>query len=95
LELVMTRLLGAGFILLTAGLAAGSIWLKQSKGFYFEQDLKIYWSILVWGIYLILLLLHLVFSQTGRRFAFGAVGSFLFVLLTFWGVNLLSPIHHP
>jgi len=34
------------------------------------------------------------FSQGGRRFALGAIGSFVFVLLTFWGVNLLSPLHN-
>jgi len=25
----------------------------------------------------------------------GAIGSFVFVLLTFWGSNLLSPLHNP
>jgi len=34
------------------------------------------------------------FSQGGRRFAWGAVAAFTFVLLTFWGTNLLSPLHH-
>jgi ABC-type transport system involved in cytochrome c biogenesis permease subunit len=93
LETVMSGLMLAGFALLTAGLVAGALWLKQTKGFYYENDLKIYWSILVWLFYLALLLMRWRFSQTGRRFALGAVGSFIFVLLTFWGVNLLSPIH--
>ncbi len=93
LEAVMGRLMLAGFALLTAGLGAGAAWLKQTSGFYYATDPKIYWSILVWFLYLALLLLRWRFSQTGRRFALGAVGSFLFVALTFWGVNLLSPIH--
>lgn len=95
LETVMGRLMLAGFALLTAGLAAGAAWLKQTVGVYYETDPKIYWSILVWFLYLGLLLLRWRFSQTGRRFAMGAVASFIFVVLTFWGVNLLSPIHHP
>ena len=94
LELVMSRLMLAGFVLLTGGLAAGAFWLKQTTGVYYASDFKIYWSVLVWLLYLALLLMRWGWSQTGRRFAFGAVGSFLFVVLTFWGVNLLSPIHH-
>jgi HemX protein len=93
LEMVMGRLMLAGFALLTAGLAAGAVWLKQTQGVYYNSDFKIYWSVLVWLLYLALLLMRWRFSQTGRRFALGAVGSFLFVALTFWGVNLLSPIH--
>ena len=30
----------------------------------------------------------------GRRFALGAVGAFAFLILTFWGTNLLSTIHN-
>jgi ABC-type uncharacterized transport system permease subunit len=93
LDSVMGRLMLAGFVLLTAGLAAGSVWLRQTVGSFYRADLKIYWSIFVWALYLGLLLLRWRFAQTGRRFALGAIGSFLFVLLTFWGVNLLSPIH--
>ena len=37
--------------------------------------------------------MHGRFHQSGRRFAWGAVGTFAFVLLTFWGINLLSPAH--
>jgi len=33
------------------------------------------------------------FAQRGRRFALGAIGSFAFVMLTFWGVYLLSDLH--
>ena len=95
LELVMSRLMLSGFMLLTAGLISGMFWLKQARGVYYQPDFKIYWSILVWFLYLALLVMRWRFSQNGRRFALGAVGSFLFVLLTFWGVNLLSPIHQP
>jgi len=39
-------------------------------------------------------LMRYKFAQGGRRFAWGAVAAFAFVLLTFWGTNLLSPLHH-
>jgi ABC-type transport system involved in cytochrome c biogenesis permease subunit len=95
LELVMSRLLGAGFFLLTAGLVVGGIYLKQTTGAFFSGDPKVLWSILVWILYMALVLMRWQFSQGGRRIAWGAIGTFAFVLLTFWGVNLLSPIHHP
>jgi hypothetical protein len=47
----------------------------------------------VWAFYLALLIMRWRFAQTGRRFVWGAVGTFAFVLLTFWWTNLLSNIH--
>jgi len=95
LELGTTRLLLAGFILLTAGLLIGVAWLKEAYGVYFKGDLKVLWSVLVWMFCLTLLVSRWRFSQRGRRFAWGTVGMFAFVLLTFWGSNLLSGIHNP
>lgn len=95
LELVMSRLLQAGFVLLTGGLVLGAIWVTPPPGTRYFDDPKVIWSILVWLLYLTLLVMRWQFSQGGRRLAWGAIGSFVFVLLTFWGVNLLSPLHHP
>jgi hypothetical protein len=44
--------------------------------------------------YLVLLVARAWFGQGGRRFAWSTVTSFAFLLLTFWGFMLLSPIHH-
>jgi ABC-type transport system involved in cytochrome c biogenesis permease subunit len=95
LEWLSSRLLLAGYLLLTAGLTVGALWLKQSKGVFYQPDPKIHWSIFVWLVYLTLLVMHWRFAQRGRRFAWGAIGSFVFILLTFWGFNLFSPLHHP
>jgi ABC-type uncharacterized transport system permease subunit len=95
LELGTTRLLVAGFVLLTAGLLIGVAWLKEEYGVYLTSDLKIMWSALVWLFCLALLVSRWRFSQRGRRLAWGTVGMFAFVLLTFWGSNLLSGIHNP
>jgi HemX protein len=94
LELVIRRLMIAGFALLTAGLMIGAVWLKLPEGAKYQDDPKVHWSILVWLLYLGLLVLRQWFAQSGRRFAWGAIDCFVFVLLTFWGVNLMSPIHH-
>lgn len=93
LERIISRTLWAGFILLTMGLAFIPLLLKGRPDAHLTDDPKVIWSALVWALYLGLLTMHARFNQSGRRVAWGAVGTFAFVLLTFWGVNLLSPAH--
>jgi len=95
LELITGRLMLMGFVLLTAGLAIGVIYLKETHDVYFKGDTKIFWSALVWLGCLAMLISRWRFAQRGRRLAWGAVAMFAFVLLTFWGSNLLSDIHNP
>jgi ABC-type transport system involved in cytochrome c biogenesis permease subunit len=95
LEAIVGRLLLVGFLLLTVGLAIGGYDLfRLDHADTHRGDPKVIWSVLVWLIYLGLVVMRWKFAQGGRRFALGAIGTFLFVLLTFWGVNLLSPIHN-
>jgi len=94
LELVASRLLLGGFVLLSAGLIVSALWTRQMN-VAFAGDPKIVWSLFVWALYLALIVMRWKFAQGGRRFAWGAVVGFVFVLLTFWGSSLLSPIHNP
>jgi HemX protein len=96
LEFVVGRLLVSGFALLTIGLVVGAYDLSRlDHPHAFRGDPKIVWSALVWLIYAGLIVMRWKFAQGGRRFALGAIGSFAFVLLTFWGTNVLSPLHNP
>jgi HemX protein len=95
LEHVMNSLLLAGIFLLTAGLCISPFLLKQKFGVWFKNDPLLDYSIFIWAFYLALLIARWKFAQGGRRFAWSALGSFAFILLTFWGFLLLSPIHHP
>ncbi|HZR21254.1 MAG TPA: cytochrome c biogenesis protein CcsA [Verrucomicrobiae bacterium] len=96
LEVVVGRLLISGFVLLTIGLILGAYDLSRlDRPPAYRGDPKIVWSGLVWLIYLGLIVMRWKFAQGGRRFALGAIGSFVFVLLTFWGTNVLSPLHNP
>jgi ABC-type uncharacterized transport system permease subunit len=95
LEIVIGRSLICGFVLLTTGLAVGAFGLQLPSGASYWQDPKVHWSVFVWLLYLAQLVLHWGFAQRGRRFAWGAIGSFAFVILTFWGFSLLSGIHNP
>jgi ABC-type transport system involved in cytochrome c biogenesis permease subunit len=95
LEAIVGRLLLVGFALLTIGLVIGGYDLFQlGHADAHRGDPKVIWSVLVWLLYLSLVVMRWKFAQGGRRFALGAIGTFVFVLLTFWGVNLLSPIHN-
>lgn len=95
LEAITGWSVGAGFLLLTSGLALGAVFLTPPPGTSFFKDAKVIWSMLVWGLYLALMVSRWQFAQRGRRFAFGAVGGFVFIMLTFWGAKLLSNIHNP
>lgn len=95
LDRIVLGLLGAGLALLTAGLALSPWLMWERYGVLFSADPKIVWSLVVWAVYLALLVARLRHRFNGRRFAWGTLGSFAFVLLTFWGTNLLSGVHHP
>jgi ABC-type uncharacterized transport system permease subunit len=94
LELVTRALLIAGFVLLTGALVVSAAFMQQ-QGRPFTADFKILWSIFVWAIYCALIVMRWTLWPGGRRFAWGAVGAFAFVLLTFWGSSLMSPMHRP
>jgi ABC-type uncharacterized transport system permease subunit len=94
LELVAVRLVFAGFILLTVGLAAGRHLPRPADTPYWT-DPKVVWSILLWFVYLALLVLRRMHVPSSRGLAISLIGAFVFLLLTFWGTNLLSPLHHP
>lgn len=96
LEAVVGRLLVTGFVLLSVGLVLGAYSLTHLQDPQtYRLDPKIVWSAVVWFLYLGLIVMRWRFAQGGRRFAIGAIGSFAFVLLTFWGTNVLSPLHNP
>ncbi len=96
LETAAGRLLVSGFLLLTLGLLSGVVDLTRAANpQIYRGDPKIVWTVAVWLLYLALIIMRWRFAQGGRRFALSAIGSFVFVLLTFWGTNVLSPLHNP
>jgi ABC-type uncharacterized transport system permease subunit len=93
LEVIAGRLVLTGFILLTVSLAVGGhIAHEENKPLF--NDPKVPWAFLLWAIYLGLLVSRWRFAQSGRRFAIGVIAVFAFLVLTFWGTTLLSPLHH-
>jgi HemX protein len=94
LERVMNSLLLSGIFMYTAGLLFSPFLLKQKFGVYFLNDPLLDYSVFIWLFYLALLVARWKFGQGGRRFAWSTVGSFAFIMLTYWGFWLLSPAHH-
>ena len=93
LERVTRDLLTAGFVLLTMGLSLHPLLPRDKPMGELRNDPILPWTACVWLLYLVLLVMRWR-GQGGRRFAWGALGSFAFILLTFWGIILLSPSHH-
>ncbi len=93
LERVTSRGLAVGFVLLTLGLALVPVLVHENPDINVKGDPKVVWTGFVWALYLVLLVLRWRFSAGGRAIAWGAIGSFCFVMLTFWGFTLLSPAH--
>jgi ABC-type uncharacterized transport system permease subunit len=92
LDSVATSLVLVGFVFLTIGLSAGGRLPRPENVSYFS-DAKVKWSAFLWGAYLALILGRWKFNFAGKRFAIGTVSLFVFLLLTFWGTNLLSKLH--
>src|SRR4030095_15321022 len=95
LEGVTRYLMAAGLGLLTVGLIAGLLYLKEARGSYVSGDPFVLYCGFTWIVYLVLFISHSRFAHHGRRLAWGAVVAFAFVMLTFWGVWLLSGLHNP
>jgi ABC-type transport system involved in cytochrome c biogenesis permease subunit len=94
LERITNRALLIGFLLLTAGLLLVPMIVRENPNLQVKGDPKVAWSVFVWLLYLALLWWRWRFSAGGRAIAWGAIGSFCFVMLTFWGFTLLSPVHN-
>lgn len=95
LEQLGSRLVLAGAILLSVGLIVGFAGIKLEYEVYYQADPKIHWALMVWLFYSGLLVARYRFGRRGRPFAWATLGAFTFVILTFWGFNLFSPLHNP
>jgi HemX protein len=92
LEKVASSLILAGLVLFTAGLSLYPKLMLEKHGAYSLTDPIIIWSGVIWLTYLSLLLMRWR-GRGGRRFAWGTLLCFAFILLTYSGFFLLSPLH--
>jgi cytochrome c-type biogenesis protein CcsB len=83
-----------GFLLLTLGIATGSVWAHSAWGTYWSWDPKETWSLITWLLYAALLHARLMRGWHGKRIAWLSIIGFACVLFTYFGVNfILSGLH--
>ncbi len=86
---VIYRLLQAGLIALGAGTILGGVWANETWGRFWGWDPKETWAFITFLGYMAIL--HLRYSKRLDNFALAVAGviGFLFVLMTWYGVNFV------
>ena len=90
LEVINFRLLVSGFVLLTLGIGFGFVLGAELVQ---KDPPKTIWSLVVWAIYAGLLWARMTYRLRGRKIALGSIATLIFLLATFWSVNMLSGLH--
>ena len=90
LDVINYRLLLSGFVLLTLGICFG---FALGMQFLKSDPPKTAWSLLVWAIYAVLLAARIKQRVRGRKVALVSVALFVFVMLTFPAINMISSQH--
>jgi ABC-type uncharacterized transport system permease subunit len=89
LELVQQRVLVWGFAIFSAGAFLGFFIPHQHA----EDWVKIAWSAGVWTLYAALVVVLGLGRLSHKKTALLSVAGYVFILLTFWGINSLSEAH--
>jgi ABC-type uncharacterized transport system permease subunit len=89
LELVQQQVLVWGFTIFSVGAIMGFFIPHQSS----EDWVKIAWSGVVWGLYAGLVVVLGLGRLSHKKTALLSVAGYVFILLTFWGINSLSEAH--
>ena len=86
------RLLLIGFPFMTIGLIAGSVIAQMEYGSSYFQDPKIILSLLMWGVYTVLLFTQWSAGWRGRRAAMLSTAAFAAAMLA-WSASFFSNVH--
>ncbi len=89
LELVQQRVLIWGFSIFSAGAILGFFIPHQAS----QDWVKIVWSGGVWCLYAVLIGVLWLGRLSHKKTALLSVGGYIFILLTFWGIDSLSADH--
>src|SRR5438128_9210183 len=86
------RSLLLGFPFMTLGLIAGSIVAQTTYGRVYLLDPKIFLSLLLWAVYMVMVFTRWNAGWRGRRAAYLAAGAVLAAVIA-WSANYFSAIH--
>ena len=81
-----------GFPFMTFGLIAGSVVAQAKFGATWFHDPKVILSLLMWGVYMVLLYTRWNSGWRGRRAAYLATVAFI-VAISAWAANYFSAVH--
>lgn len=90
---VTARLVAVGFLAHTVMIASGAIWANGLWGRYWAWDPIETWSLVSWLVYGVNLHLRFTLGWSGRRAAWLGVASVATVVMTFFGLGVISNIH--
>lgn len=94
LDMITNQLVIIAFPFLTLGLIAGAVWAGQIWEHYWEWEPKQTFALITWIVYGCYTIIRTVFGWKGRKVMLLNVVGFLFLLVTFLGVNLFMPGKH-
>ena len=94
LDRITYKTICIAFPLLTLMIAAGAYWANQTWGSYWNWDPKETWAAITWLVYAAYLHMRITRGMRGRWAAYFAIGGFIVVMFTFFGVTYLLPGLH-
>ncbi len=95
LDSITNRLVNIGFVLLTIGIALGSIWANRWWGSWWSWNPKEKLALFTWIIYAIYIHVRTLAGAKGKKPAILIIAGFLLVILTFLGSNFFPGSIHP
>jgi cytochrome c-type biogenesis protein CcsB len=83
-----------GLILLTLGILSGIVWAHTAWGGFWSSDPKLLLSLVIWGIYVVLLQGRMTAGWRGRRAATLTIVGFAVIVASLVSVNVLALGQH-
>jgi len=83
-----------GLILLTLGITTGIVWAHTAWGRFWSSDPKLVFSLVTWGIYVVLLQGRMTAGWRGRRAATLTIAGFAVIVISLVSVNVLALGQH-
>ena len=90
---VSARLIAFGFVSHAVMTASGAIWAHGLWGRYWGWDPVETWSLVSWLVYGVYLHLRFTLGWRGRRASWLALASVAGIIVTFFGIGVVSDVH--
>jgi cytochrome c-type biogenesis protein CcsB len=87
------KLIAFGFVADTVMIASGAIWAHGLWGRYWAWDPIETWSLVSWLTYAVYLHVRFTLGWTGSRAAWLALGAAAMIVVTFFGIGVVSNVH--